>query len=105
MSVALLVSYCDQDADEKGQVVREPEKRTELEIAEDQLKDLVDLSVRPESQAARECRNFINIVMSTFAPGGLAVVMKALLTFQEMYVSPVFLTILAPKQLINRQST
>jgi len=63
---------------------RESEEKTELQILEEQLRELEHLSVRPGSDAAKECRNFITIVMCTFAPPKLAVVMNALLTFPEM---------------------
>lgn len=60
----------------------EPEK-TELEILEERLERLGNLSVREESDTARECKHLITVVMCTFAPPKLAVVMNALLTFPE----------------------
>eukprot|EP01084_Bolivina_argentea_P181956 314217_1 len=59
------------------------EERTDLEILEEKLKNLETLSVREESDAARSCQHLITVVMCTFAPPKLAVVMNAMLTFPE----------------------
>eukprot|EP01083_Nonionella_stella_P012160 34515_1 len=63
----------------------EAEERTELEELEEKLKNLESLSVREESDAARSCQHLITVVMCTFAPPKLAVVMNALLTFPEKH--------------------
>lgn len=59
-------------------------EKTELEILEDKLKELETLSVRKDSAAERACKELITVVMCTFASPKLAVVMNALLTFDEM---------------------
>ena len=64
----------------------EPVEKTELEILEDKLKELETLSVRKDSDATRACINLITVVMCTFASPKLAVVMNALLKFDEKYV-------------------
>ena len=61
----------------------EPVEKSELEILEDRLNKLETLSVREDSEAARACKHLITVVMSTFAPPKLAVVMNAMLTFSE----------------------
>ncbi len=68
----------------------EPEEKTDLEILEERLKKLETLSVREESDAARSCQHLITVVMCTFAPPKLAVVMNAMLTFPEKYITNMF---------------
>ena len=59
------------------------EEKTPLEILEERLTKLETLSVREDSPAEWCCQKLIRVVMASFAPPKLAVVMNALLTFGE----------------------